>query len=205
MFLHLFALANTIILHYAFSSLKKLLARFVSLLLFWQKKYEMPLYPYQFSVVLHSWDHSFRATSDKHVLASYTTTRIVLISAHMYVIEHWVRAKVVRFSIARLEFSLLYLPHTFDSFYALPYQKYRPSSFSTEQPLHQNFHFHRKTRYRTKTRKPRMDIGKHKYSVLDNGGHLVQEKCRFYRTSQIYVGFDRRTDILREVCLMVKY
>ena len=44
LFLHLFALANTIILHYAFSSLKKLLARFVSLLLFWQKKYEMPLY-----------------------------------------------------------------------------------------------------------------------------------------------------------------
>ena len=58
---------------------KKLLARFVSLLLFWQKKYEMPLYAYHFSVVLHSWDHSFSASSDKHVLASYTTTRIVLL------------------------------------------------------------------------------------------------------------------------------
>ena len=202
MFLHLFALANTIILHYAFSSLKKLLARFVSLLLFWQKKYEMPLYAYHFSVVLHSWDLSFRATSDKHVLASYTTTRNLdrIVSAHMYVIEHWVRAKVVRFSIAGLEFSLLYLPHTFDSFHALPHQKYQLSSFFTEQPLHQNFHFHRKPRYRTKTRKPRMDIGKHRYSVLDNGGHLVREKHRFYRTYQISVGFDRRTDILREVC-----
>ena len=63
------------------------------------------------------------------------------VSAHMYVIEHWVRAKVVRFSIAGLEISLLYMPHTFDSFYALPHQKYRPSSFSTEQPLHQNFTF----------------------------------------------------------------
>ena len=114
-------------------------------------------------------------------------------------IEHWVRAKVVRFSVARLEFSLLYLPHTFDSFYALPHQKYRPSSFSTEQPLHQNFHFHRKPRYRTKTRKPRTDIGKHGYSVLDNGGHLVREKRRFYRTCQISVGFDHRTDIHCEV------
>ena len=95
-----------------------------------------------------------------------------IVSAHMYVIEYsWVRAKVVRFSIAPLEFSLLYLPHTIDSFYALPHQKYRPSSFSTEQPLHQNFHFHRKTRYRTKTRKPRTDIGKHGYLVLENGGH----------------------------------
>ena len=74
------------------------------------------------------------------------------------------------------------------------------SSFSTEQPLHQNFHFHQKQCYRTKTRKPRTDIVKHGYSVLDNGGHLVREKRRFYRTCQISVGFDRRTDILREVC-----
>ena len=111
---------------------------------------------------------------------------------YRYVIEQWVRAKVVRFSIARLQFSLLYLPHTFDSFYALPNQKYRPSSFSMEQPLHQNFHFHRKPRYRTKTRKPRTDIGKYGYSVLDNVGHLVREKRRFYRTCQISVGFDCR-------------
>ena len=44
-----------------------------------------------------------------------------------------------------------------------------------------------------------MDIGKHGYSVPDNGGHLVREERRFYRTYQISVGFDRRTDILREV------
>ena len=50
-------------------------------------------------------------------------------------------------------------------------------------------------------RKPGTDIGKHGYSVLDNGGHLVREERRFYRTDQISVGFDRRTDILREVCI----
>ena len=199
MFLHLFALANTIILHYAFSSLKKLLARFVSLLLFWQKKYEMPLCIELFHGLaqLRPFFLCNQWQTCSGIIYNYHQDRIV--SAHMYVIEHWVRAKVVRFSIAGLEFSLLYLPHTFDSFYALPHQKYRPSSFSTEQPLHQNFHFHRKPRYRTKTRKPRTDIGKHGYSVLDNGGHLVREKRRFYRTCQISVGFDRRTDILREV------
>ena len=45
-----------------------------------------------------------------------------------------------------------------------------------------------------------MDIGKHGYSVPDNGGHLVREERRFYQTNQISVGFDRRTDMLREVC-----
>ena len=79
----------------------------------------------------------------------------------MYVIEHWVKAKVARFSIARLEFSLLYLPHIFYFFYTLPHQKYRPSSFSTEQPIkviqsrNQNFYFHRKPRYKTKGRDTR--------------------------------------------------
>ena len=37
------------------------------------------------------------------------------------VIEHWLKAKVAEFSNARLEFSLLYLPHTFDSLYTLPH------------------------------------------------------------------------------------
>ena len=60
------ALANTIILRHAVSSLKKLLARYVSLLLLWQKNlWDV----FHFSVVLHSWDPSFRATSFKHVLA----------------------------------------------------------------------------------------------------------------------------------------
>ena len=56
------ALANTIILRHAVSSLKKLLARFVSLLLrcLW--------YAFNFSVVLHSWDPSFLWTSFKRVL-----------------------------------------------------------------------------------------------------------------------------------------
>ena len=65
-----------------FLHLKRLLARFVSLLLFWQKKYEMPLYEFHFSLVLHSCDPSFRATSYKRVLALYTTVRIVLL-VHM--------------------------------------------------------------------------------------------------------------------------
>ena len=38
-----------------------------------------------------------------------------------------------------------------------------------------------------------------KKSAPDNGGYLVREGCRFYRTYHISVGFDCRTDILREV------
>ena len=86
---------------------------------------------------------------------------VTFVSAN--VIEYWVKAKVSRFSISRLEFSLLSLPHTFDSFYTLPNQRYRPSSFSMEQPLSKyfnQFYFHRKRRFKTKTRKPRTDIGK---------------------------------------------
>ena len=67
------------------------------------------------------------------------------------------------------------------------------------QSRNQNFYFHWKPRFKTKTRKPGTDIGKHGYSVPDNGGHLVREERRFYRTNQISVGFDRRTDMLREV------
>ena len=44
-----------------------------------------------------------------------------IVHAYMYVIEHWLKAKVAEFSIARLEFSLLYLPHTFDSLNTLPH------------------------------------------------------------------------------------
>ena len=64
------------------------------------------------------------------VLAMYTTTRIVLL-VHIAIChtEHWVKAKVAQCSMSRLEFSILYLPHTFDSFYTLPHQKYRLSSF----------------------------------------------------------------------------
>ena len=40
----------------------------------------------------------------------------------------------VPLSISRLELSLLYLPHIFYSFYTLPHQKYRMSSFPTERP-----------------------------------------------------------------------
>ena len=67
------------------------------------------------------------------------------------------------------------------------------------QSRNQNFYFHWKPRFKTKTRKPGTDIGKHKYSVPDNDGHLVREERRFYRTNQISVGFDPRTDMLREV------
>ena len=91
-------------------------------------------------------------------------TRIVYITiVSACVIEYWVKAKVALFSISRLEFSLLYLPHTFDSFYTLPHQRYRPSSFSMERPLSKyfnQFYFHRKRGFKTKTRKPRTDIGK---------------------------------------------
>ena len=58
-----------------------------------------------------------------------------IVSVYMNVIEHWIKAKVARFSLARLEFSLFYLPHTFDSFYTLPHQKYQLPSFSKEGPL----------------------------------------------------------------------
>ena len=57
-----------------------------------------------------------------------------IVRAYMYVIEQWEKAKVAEFSITRLEFSLLYLPHTFYSLYTLPYKKYQPSSFSTKRP-----------------------------------------------------------------------
>ena len=61
------------------------------------------------------------------------------------------------------------------------------------QSIESKFYFHRKRRFKTKTRKP-------KKSAPDNGGHLVREGRRFYRTYHISVGFDRRTDILSEVC-----
>ena len=82
-----------------------------------------------------------------------------------------------------------------------------PSEVSTVLFFHgtappSKFYFHRKPRYKTKTRKPKTDSGKYGYSVLDNGGHLVREKRKFYRTCQISVGFDRRTDILRKVCFL---
>ena len=64
-----------------------------------------------------------------------------IVSAHMYVIEHWVRAKVVRFSIARLEFSLLYLPHTFDSFYTLPIRSIERPLFPRNSPSIKIFTF----------------------------------------------------------------
>ena len=80
----------------------------------WLKKYEM-----HFSVVLHSWDPSFCATSFKRVLPVYNH-QDGIVHAYMYVIEQWVKAKVAEFSIARLEFSLLYLPHTFDSLHTAP-------------------------------------------------------------------------------------
>ena len=123
-----------------------------------------------------------------------------------YVTEYWVQAKVARFSISRLEFSLLYLPHTFDSFYTLPHQRYRPSSFSTEQRLqsivvlNQNFTFTRNDASKLKRGNRERTSVHSKKSAPDNGGHLVREGRRFYRTYHISVGFDRRTDILREVC-----
>ena len=124
--LYCFALANTIILHmlqhHAVSSIRKLLARFVSLLLFLQKKYEM-----QF---LHSWEPSFCATSYISVLAMYTTTRIVLF-VHIAICHRTLSESQ---GSPGLEFSLLYLPHNFDSFYTLPHQKYRLSSFPMERP-----------------------------------------------------------------------
>ena len=62
-----------------------------------------------------------------------------IVCAYMYVIEQWVKAKVAEFSIAWLEFFLLYLPHTFDSlFLTLPIKKYQPSSFSTKRPPQSN-------------------------------------------------------------------
>ena len=200
MYLHLFALANTILLHYAFSSLKKLLARFVSLLLFWQKKYEMPLYAYHFSVVLHSWDHSFRNTSDKHVLVSYTTTRIVLL-VHIHVCHRTLSknqgCSVFHCSIRVL--STLFAPYFWFLLCSAPSEVSTVFFFHGTAPP-SKFSLSLETTLRTKMRKPRTDIGKHRYSVLDNGGHLVREKRRFYRTCQISVWFDRRTDILREVC-----
>ena len=144
MFLHLFALANTFrsLLLYAFSSLKKLLARFVSLLLFCRRNMKC-LYMHTTFLWSCTAETIFSCNKWQTCSGLVYNCQDRIVSAHMYVIEHWLRAnlKVVRFSIARLEFSLLYLPYTFDSFYALPNQKYRPSSFSTEQPLHQNFTF----------------------------------------------------------------
>ena len=123
-----------------------------------------------------------------------------------YVTEYWVKAKVARFSISRLEFSLLYLPHTFDSFYTLPHQRYRPSSFSTERPLskyfnllNQNFTFTGNDTSKLKRGNRERTSVNSKKSAPDNGGHSVREGRRFYRTYHISVGFDRRTDILREV------
>ena len=127
----------------------------------------------------------------------------------MYIIEHWLKAKVAEFSIARLEFLysicfILLIPYTL-----CPIRSTNRPLFPWNGPLkviqsrNQNFYFHWKPRYKTRTRKPRTDISKHGYSVPDNGGHLVREERRFYRTNQISVGFDRRTDILREVWLII--
>ena len=132
------ALANTIILRHAVSSLKKLLARFVSLL--WQKNLWDVLYAFHFSVVLHSWDPSFRATSFRRVFACIQPPGSYC-SCIMYVKENWLKAKVAEFSVARLEFSLLYmlyLSHTFDSLYTLTHKKYQPSSFPTKRPPQSN-------------------------------------------------------------------
>ena len=116
----------------------------------------------------------------------------------MYVIEHWVRAKVVPFSIARLEFSNSICPILLIPFTLCPIRRIDRLFFHGTAPP-SKFSLSPETTLQNLMRKPRTDIGEHGYSVLDNGGHLVREKCRFYRTCQIPVGFDRRTDILREV------
>ena len=67
-------------------------------------------------------------------------TRIVYVSiVSAYVIEYWVKAKVARFSISRLEFSLLYLPHTFDSFYTAPSEVSTVLFFHGTAPLKKYF------------------------------------------------------------------
>ena len=95
------------------------------------------------------------------LLYNYTRILLFMLLLLVHMSEYWVKAKVARFSISRLEFSLLYLPHTFDSFYTLPHQRYLSSSFfhgtaplKVFQSIESKFYFHRKQRFKTKTRKP---------------------------------------------------
>ena len=176
--------------------------------------YEMSLYAFHFSdVVLHSWDPSFRATSFKikRVLAriqppgSYCSCLHV---CHRTLTKSQSR-RVFHCSIRVLStlfasyFWFLIVIHSVTLEVPTVLFFHETAPLKVIQSRNHNFYFHWKPRYKTKTRKPGTDIGKHGYSVPDNGGHFVREERRFYRTNQISVGFDRRTDILREVCSLV--
>ena len=172
--------------------------------------YEMSLHAFHFSVVLQSWDPPFCATSFKLVLAriqppgSYCSCihvcqRTLTKSQSRRVFHCWIRV------LSTLLASYFWFLNTL-----CPIKSTNRPLFPRNGPLkviqsrNQNFYFHWKPCYKTRTRKPGTDIGKHGYLVLENGRHLVREERRFYRTNQISVGFDHRTDILREECYMIK-
>ena len=109
-------------------------------------------------------------------------TRIVYVTiVSAYVIEYWVKANVARFSISRLEFSLLYMPHTFDSFYTLSHQRYRLSSFSMERPLSIsiNFTFTGNNASKLKRGNRERTSVNSKKSAPDNGGRWSEKDVGF--------------------------
>ena len=117
-----FGLQPVTILRHAVSSLKKLLARFVSLLLLWQKNlWDRCLYMHSTFPWSCTAETLLFVEPVSNVFWPVYNHQDRIVRAYMYVIEHWLKAKVAEFSIARLEFSLLYLPHTFDSLYTLPH------------------------------------------------------------------------------------
>ena len=73
-----------------------------------------------------------------------------------------------------------------------------PSYFNL---LNQNFTFNGNGASKLKRGNRERTSVNSKKLAPDNGGHLVREGRSFFQTYHISVGFDRWTDILREVCM----